>query len=142
MSHTFSDGQSHHDISHLAPFTFQVVRPAEGTKAGWTIDVEASFSWHCFTREPEPNENVHKVRRGREVRCFCSKRYSYSFKLPEVIKELANRKVSLTGRGNYVRIELVDDGFVGLSSIQSPGTSPNEPQRFARATERKLSSGF
>lgn len=109
MSQTFSDGQSQHNIAHLAPFTFQVVRPAEGTKAGWKIDVEASFSWHCFTREPEPNEDVHKVRRGRELRCFCPKRYSYSFKLPEIIKELANRKVSLTGKGNYIRIELIDE---------------------------------
>lgn len=103
-----SDGQTSHDISHLEPFTFTVSRPADDKGGGWSIDVHATFSWHCYTRTPDASEQVHRLRNGKETRTFCPERYGYSKLLPGIVAGLSERKVLQTGKSNFVTIELVD----------------------------------
>lgn len=111
MIPSFKDGQTKYDISHLESFEFQVTQPPpkNTNKPALTYDLVSSFSWHCYTRTPEPHESVNRVTRGGETRCFCPIRYKHSFQLPDIIRGLANKKVFQTGKGNLVTIEIIDD---------------------------------
>lgn len=111
MSSTRSiyDGVKRHKLAHLQPFTFSVTRPAIEGKSETSLDVHATFSWHCYTRTPADNEEVYLISSGVEKRCFCPDRYQYSFRLPGIIAGLAERKVLQTGRSNFVTIEFVDE---------------------------------
>lgn len=102
------DGNTHHSIDHLSPFTFTVKRPASGNKIGWEKQIHVSFSWHCYTRTPDHDEQVYLLRNRHEVRCFCPERYLLSQRLPDIIRSFEERVIFQTGKGNYITVEVVD----------------------------------
>lgn len=106
------EGQRY-DLSHLQDFQFEVVRPPSDKGAGWSIKIDVTFSWHCYTRAPGKTETVKIQTQGKEQRCFCPVRFEHSKRLPEIIQDLSERKILQTGKGNYITIEVVDhDGKV------------------------------
>lgn len=108
------DGVTRHDLQHLHPFTFRVIRPAVSNHPESFIEVHATFSWHCYTRTPDNEEQAYRIISGREIRCFCPDRYTYSFQLPEIIAGLSERKVFQTGQSNFVTIEFIEENGTRL----------------------------
>lgn len=108
MKKTIFDGRSHHSIEHLAPFSFTYSRPAKDTEPAWDKEIAVTFSWHCYTRTPEAGEHVYLVRDGNEQRCFCPTRYLLSQYLPGIIRQLDQKAIFQTGKGNFVTIEVLD----------------------------------
>ena len=102
------EGQRY-ELDHLNDFQFEAVQPATQTKSELRTGIEVTFGWHCYTRTLEQNETarIHRNERG-EQRCFCPIRYEQSKRLSVIIKELSERKILQTGKGNYLTIEIVD----------------------------------
>lgn len=108
MVKTIFDGISRHSIEHLAPFSFTYARPAKGDDPGWEKEIAVTFSWHCYTRTPDEDENLYLLRDGNEQRCFCPTRYLMSRYLPDIIRELDQTAIFQTGKGNYVTVQVVE----------------------------------
>lgn len=98
-----------YDLKHLRDFTFQLRQEAVKDKPECSYDIKARFSWHCFTRSPETNDTAVMTNASGERRCFCPDRHRHSHRLPDIIKDLANRFCQNTGRGNFITIEFVEE---------------------------------
>jgi len=108
MKKTTFDGINRPSIEHLAPFGFTYARPAKGDDPGWEKEIAVTFSWHCYTRTPEPGEQVYILRDGNEQRCFCPIRYQLSRYLPDIIRQLDQKAIFQTGKGNFVTVEVIE----------------------------------
>ena len=100
-----------YDLSHTIPttFTYQVKLSKESELID--VPVKVYFSQHCYSREAKEDEVVHfqeTRRHGRvENRTFCPDRWSFSQKLPEIIRGLQN-KGCLIGGSHEVLYRLED----------------------------------
>lgn len=108
MTKTIFDGKTRHSIEHLAPFSFTYARPAKGDDPGWEKEIAVTFSWHCYTRTPEAGEQVYILRDGNEQRCFCPTRHLLSQNLPAIIRQLDQKAIFQTGKGNFVTVQVIE----------------------------------
>jgi len=108
MTKTIFDGKTRHSIEHLAPFSFTYARPAKGDVPGWEKEISVTFSWHSYTRTPEAGEQVYILRDGNEQRCFCPTRYLLSQNLPAIIRQLDQKAIFQTGKGNFVTVQVIE----------------------------------
>lgn len=92
-------------LDHLQPFTL-VVAPdkAVQTKA---LSILVNFSCHCFT-EGYDGIAAHAYTHRGELRSFSHSRYALSFKLPDIIRSVSERKVLFSRETNYLIIEVID----------------------------------
>ena len=98
-----------YNLKHLRDFTFQLQQDATHNSPERTYEIKARFSWHCFTRSPENGDIDIMTNAAGERRCFCPDRHRHSHRLPDIIRDLANRHCQNTGRGNFITIELVEE---------------------------------
>lgn len=96
------------DLSHLNPYAFKFELSAE-----LKVDVVVFFACHCFTRGEEdgddelPDEDWYID--DHEARLYDPYRYELSKKfLPRLIQELAERRITSTGKGNFATIEVTE----------------------------------
>jgi len=104
-----------YDLSHLDSFTFEFRVPEKDGKPAQVYTIEAEFSWHCFTHGIKHGEKIAEALiywHGREQRLFDERRYHLSKRLPEIIRNLGSRKCYHTGRGNYSKVEFLNDNDV------------------------------
>lgn len=101
--------EQRYELDHLNDFHFEAIQPATQTKSEMRTEIKVTFGWHCYTRSPEQNETAqtHRNERG-EQRCFCPIRYEHSKHLSKIIKELSERNILQTGKGNFLTIKIVD----------------------------------
>ena len=101
-----------YDLGHLHDFSTTFIIPAKDGKPEQTYPTKVILSCHCFTRGMPtggcPDEERYVD--AREVRQFDAERHALSLKLPELIRGLAGRKCHHTDHGNFVMVDLVDDG--------------------------------
>jgi hypothetical protein len=97
-----------YDLSHLEPFEFPII-PIGMTDA---ITLSVRFHDHCFTEEFDPARHVAVCVTNQsskhEKRAFAPDRYSLSFHLPRIIRNLSGQKIASTREGNLVKITLAD----------------------------------
>lgn len=100
-----------YDLSHLHPFDLSFTAPASDKRPERVYNLQITFSMHTFTRGLKKDEYVPDLlyRDNREVRAFDFVRYELSKKLPEIVRELGNRRCYHTNHGNFFTIELVDE---------------------------------
>jgi len=98
------------DLSHLEPFKLQVA----STQAKKTLRVHVTFTSHCFSERLDlarhPGGDPVIDRDTRDPRMFCPMRYRLSFRLPDFIRELPYRTVSVTSAlRNWVYTVTIED---------------------------------
>lgn len=100
-----------YDLAHVHPFEWEFTAPASSKKPERTYQLQVSFSMHTFTRGLKQGESVPDLlyRDSREVRAFDFLRYELSKKLPDIVKELGERRCYHTHHGNFFTIDLVDE---------------------------------
>ena len=101
------DGQTY-DLSHLHPFSFQLVMEAIKNFPAMTFDIDVHFGLHCFTHEPKPAcLPEHSYADAKETRCFCHARYILSLRLPEIIRTLDKKRCYEAKKNNYMTFEII-----------------------------------
>lgn len=98
-----------YNFEHLVPITIEVTAGKDAQAR--TYKVLVNFSCHCFTQELDDQihtPDYHYVHEN-ERRAFCPVRYELSRGLPDIIREIGNKRVYFTWERNYVYIEQVDD---------------------------------
>lgn len=104
-AHIDCDGVTHdvrhfHDTQQAYSLPPTVMRPK-----GRDVVVRISFSLHCFTRDPEPEENVRPCQvyhKNKEGRLFCPKRSQLGRDLRRIIESILERNCFETDRKNHV----------------------------------------
>lgn len=101
-----------YELGHLAPFTLQWERPAKDKRPATVFTVDVTFSFHCFTSDPdELYDSKLRYSDARETRMFDFERYELSKRLPEIVRSMSTRQCLHAGRGNFVTIDIVaEDG--------------------------------
>ena len=110
---SFNYGGIEYGLTHIHPFEWEYTAPAATKRPERTYRLQVTFSMHTFTRGLMPDEHVPDLlyRDNREVRAFDFLRYELSKKLPEIVRELGDRRCYHTHHGNFFTIELVgEDG--------------------------------
>lgn len=106
----FTHSGQEYDLSHLHPFSMEVLQPAQGDKPERIYGVDVIFSLHCFTRSvQEGDDETLAYSDNRETRTFCFDRYKYTQYLPAVIRKINERTCYQTGKGNFLTIEILTD---------------------------------
>lgn len=110
-------GSIRYDLSHLHPFHYQLVLPAQHPHSARMVAVRVAFSSHCFTQACTDElydtaySNLHDLRR------FNGERYELSLLLPAIIRGLERRRIYYNHHGarrrNFVTVELPE-------SLKSP----------------------
>ena len=78
----WEEGQRY-DLSHVYPFKFNYVLPANQQFAERIVRIQASFTSHAFTRKCEADETPHPhYCAPGEARVFDHERYGFSQLLP------------------------------------------------------------
>lgn len=98
-----------YDLSHLDGFQETYVVAAKGEKPEQTYLLNVIFSLHCFTRGPKKDEVIPRelaYRDSRETRIFDFERYEESFRLPDIIRALGEKKCFHDPHGNFYIVEV------------------------------------
>ncbi len=101
-----------YDLSHLDPFYWNYTAKAGEKRPERMYKFQVSFSMHCFTRDPFPDEQINEVlwyKELKEKRLFCFNRYGYSRQLPAIIKSMGERTCWHTHHDNFFTIELMSE---------------------------------
>ncbi len=101
-----------YDLSHLHPFTLEIINDAKDGKDEQKYIFDVRFSLHCFTNAcKESDDKKLQYSDNRETRSFCFTRYQLSLKLPEIVKVIHTKRCNHTGKGNFFIIEsITEDG--------------------------------
>jgi hypothetical protein len=96
-----------YDLSHVHPFKIDYTLPANAQFAARVVRISVSFTSHTFTRKCEADEtpNHHYCSPG-EARIFDQERYELSKLLPELIRNIGNRKCFFAKYDNFFVPEL------------------------------------
>lgn len=95
------------DLAHLYPFKFDYLLPAIQQLAERIVGIQVSFTSHAFTRKCEIDETPHThYSPPGESRIFDHERYGYSKLLPELIRNIGNRKCFFAKYHNFFVLEL------------------------------------
>jgi hypothetical protein len=100
------------DLSHLNPFKFDYIVPAKNGSPEQVYNIRVIFGLHCFTRSYDYGEAfLTGLSYGddRETRLFDEERYKLSYRLPELIGTLGERKCYHTGHGNFVTVQIIEN---------------------------------
>ena len=106
------------DLSHLVPFYCEYIHPASASSDEKIYRCIVEFSGHCFTKSPNQRkgetlasyESELHYSLATETRIFCFERHRYSLQLPQIIKELANRKCFFTSADDkFLTIEVQNE---------------------------------
>jgi hypothetical protein len=94
-------------LSHVYPFKFDYVQPASQQFAERIVSIQVSFTSHAFTRKCEVDEvpHPHYCAPG-EARMFDHERYGFSKLLPELFRNIGNRKCFFAKYDNFFVLEL------------------------------------
>lgn len=107
-------GNNTYDISHLEPFSFQLL-PTHSSELALIV---VKFNDHCFTEafNPEKHNSICISNRysHHEKRGFCIDRYNLSKRLPDLIRNLDGKRISQTRFGDLVRVELENGNSYGI----------------------------
>lgn len=108
---SFTHEAIEYDLEHIHPFEFEFTAPAAARRPERIYKLQVLFSMHTFTRGLKQDEYVPDLlyRDNREVRAFDFLRYELSKKLPDIVKQLGERRCYHTNHGNFFTIELVDE---------------------------------
>jgi len=102
----WEEGQRY-DLSHVYPFRFNYVLPANQQFAERIIGIQVSFTSHAFTRKCAADETPHPhYSAPGEARMFDRERYGFSRMLPELIRNIGNRKCFFGRYDNFFVLEL------------------------------------
>ena len=102
-----------YDLSHLHPFEWECIQPAQGDKPERKYTFDVTFSLHTFTKGIDQGTNVNPAlhyRDSRETREFDFDRYALSKQLPGIVNSLGQRKCHHTQHGNYFTVDLIGTG--------------------------------
>lgn len=117
----FRHGETVYRLDHLHPFTFELVVPEKDGKPEQRYPLNVIFSLHCFSRSPRPGEAVPPelaYSDNRETRIFCPDRHALSFRLPEIVRTLADRPCFHDTHGNFYVFEIDEaDGTKSYYSV-------------------------
>ena len=103
------DGKTY-DLSHLHPFHLVLTRPATGKLTEESFSFDVIFSHHCFTKTIKDGDDpALKYGDSREDRTFCFARYQLSHQLPNIVREIHQKRCSHTRHGNFFFVELVNE---------------------------------
>ena len=110
----WEEGQRY-DLSHVYPFKFDCVLPASQQFPERIVSIQVSFTSHAFTRDCEADEvpHPHYCAPG-EARRFDHERYKLSKLLPDIIRNIGNRKCFFAKYDNFFVFEL-PEGIPGDS---------------------------
>jgi hypothetical protein len=100
-----------YDLSHLNSFEWSFTAAEGDKRPERTYRLYVTFSSHCFTRNPQPGEQIAEdllFHTKKESRVFCFDRHEYSFTLPDIVKCLDERQCWKTGKGNFFTAEFFD----------------------------------
>jgi hypothetical protein len=106
----FQHGQKTFDLTHLHPCAMEFERAAEHEKPAVIFKMDVTFSLHCFSRrlpESGPYDKRLEYSDPSETRLFDFDRYELSKRLPEIVRDLPQRKCRHTGHGNYFSVEII-----------------------------------
>jgi len=100
-----------YDLSHLHPLEELIyIQPQKGDKPERIYIYDTIFSLHCFTRSQKNDETTDNnllYSDRRETRIFDFHRYELSKKLPDIIRELGQRKCFHTGtKRNFFTVDI------------------------------------
>lgn len=96
-----------YDLSHVYPFKFDYVLPANAQFAERIVRIQVSFTSHAFTRKCEVDETPHPhYCAPGETRLFDHERYGFSKLLPELMRNIGNRKCFFAKYDNFFVLEL------------------------------------
>jgi hypothetical protein len=102
----WEEGQRY-DLSHVYPFKFDYILPASQQFAERVVGIQVSFTSHAFTRECAADEAPHpNYCAPGEARRFDHERYKFSKLLPEIIRNVGNRKCFFAKYDNFFVFEL------------------------------------
>lgn len=104
----FTHNGKQYDLSHVHPFTMEVIQAATKGKPERTYKINVSFSLHCFTIKDFSEEGL-EYSDNRETRYFCFRRYELSKLLPDIIGRIGGMKCYHTGHSNYFIVETVNE---------------------------------
>ena len=96
-----------YDLSHVYPFKFDYALLANQHFAECIVSIRVSFTSHAFTRKCEADEvpHPHYCAPG-EARVFDHGRYGFSKLLPELFRNIDNRKCFFAKYNNFFVLEL------------------------------------
>lgn len=129
------------DLSHLAPFYCEYIHPASASSDEKIYRCIVEFSGHCFTKSPNQRkgetlasyESELHYSLATETRIFCFERHRYSLQLPQIIKELANRKCFFTS---------ADDKFLTIEVQNEEGKTVDYEIYFSLKKSKKNNAIF
>ncbi len=117
----FTHGEAVYDLTHLHPFSFDLVVAASGDKPARMYRLNVIFSLHCFSRSPQAGEVIPPdlaYSDNRETRIFDVERYEQSKFLPHIVRTLAERQCFHDTHGNFYVFEIVQaDGTTRYYSV-------------------------
>lgn len=99
------------DLSHLEDLACSVELALSGGSKK-QICVTFRFSNHCYTRGTTTGEEADPMRvvmDGSRIRVFSERRYELSKQLPDLMRDLPNRKVYKTPHHNLIHLTMVDE---------------------------------
>ena len=107
---------------------FIIIHPASASSDEKIYRCIVEFSGHCFTKSPNQRkgetlasyESELHYSLATETRIFCFERHRYSLQLPQIIKELANRKCFFTSADDkFLTIEVQnEEGKTNILTIK------------------------
>ncbi|WP_095205135.1 hypothetical protein [Mesorhizobium carmichaelinearum] len=117
----FIHGAIIYDLTHLHPFSFDLVVEASGGKPARSYRLNTEFSLLCFSRSPRAGEAISTdlaYSDSRETRIFDADRYEQSKLLPQIVRSLAERPCFHDTHGNFYVFEIVKaDGTISYYSV-------------------------
>jgi hypothetical protein len=114
----WEEGQRY-DLSHVYPFKFDYVLPARQQFAERIVSIQVSFTSHAFTRKCEVDETPHPhYCAPGEVRRFDHERYGFSKLLPELFRNIGNRKCFFAKYDNFFA-DVPGSGVRGIFLIRA-----------------------
>ncbi|HFC8391586.1 TPA: hypothetical protein ACFPVO_002140 [Neisseria meningitidis] len=102
-----------YDLSHLDAQVIEYEQPAKDDKKPIKYKFYVTYSMHCFTKDYDHYSQADRAKlmykTSLEERPFCKVRYELSKKLPEIISNLASKKIGFAGYDNFANIEIFDE---------------------------------
>ena len=99
-----------YDLAHLHPKPVVYVRKAEGNQPERQYKVDIIYSLHCFSHKIKPSEGPEPALLycdHAETRVFDFDRWQLSFRLPEIVEALMQKKCFHTGHNNFFTVEFL-----------------------------------
>ena len=102
------------NLGHLNPLDIQVKIEAYNNHPPMNITLTFFFTNHCYTEGVKDNENVppHMLLEDHNgnPRKFCYDRYHMSLRLPDMLRQIHDKKCMFTGKQNWLVIQIEDSG--------------------------------